>query len=47
MKLQFIKKKKKVGLTYRWWFLNEQSDLKKEREVLLKVDSKKRVLCMK
>ena len=29
MKLHFIKKKKKVGLTYRWLFLNEQSDLKK------------------
>ena len=29
MKLHFIKKKKKVGVTYRWLFLNEQSDLKK------------------
>ena len=34
--------RKKVGLTYRWLFLNEQNDLirkkKKEREILCKVD---------
>ena len=33
--------RKKVGVTYRWLFLNEENDLireKKKREILCKVD---------